>query len=120
MTDSDPARHYRDVIGELTAAADALRERDRTRAAALARELVDLDEAMVRAEERAAMSRLAVEIRWETVLDALWKEQWMTLKRHPKPAPDTDPERLDALDREADLAAKEVLDAAQTRFPFLR
>ena len=118
--DRDAARRYKDVIAELTAAADALRERDRARAADLARELVDLDAAMVAARTRAGMSRLALELRWEAVLEALWHEQWMTLKPHPRPAPDVDPERLDALDREADLAATEVLDAARHRFPFLR
>ena len=117
---TDPARRYKDVIGELTVAADALRERERVRAGALARELVELDDAMVRAEERAAMSRLAAEIRWEMVLDALWNEQWMTLRPHPRPDPDADPEQLGALDRETDLAADAVLDAARLRFPFLR
>ena len=120
MTDRDPARHYRDVVGELTAAADGLRERDRDRAADLARELVDLDKAMVSAAERAAMSRLAVELRWEMVLDALWKEEWMELKLRPRPDPEADPERLAALDREAVLAANEVLETVRTRFPFLR
>jgi hypothetical protein len=120
VTDLDPAHHYRDVIGELAGAADALRERDRARAAALSRELVDLDAAMLRAEERAALSRFAVELRWELVLDALWTEQWMTLRPHPRPNRAADPDRLDSLDREADLAANEVLDAARHRFPFLR
>jgi hypothetical protein len=115
---ADPARLYKDVVGELTAAAAGLRARDRARAADLARTLVDLDAAMVRAEERAAMSRLAVEIRWEMVLDALWEEQWMTLKRHPLPDTGADPERLDALDWEADLAANELLDTVRHRFPF--
>ena len=105
------------VVGELTAAADALRERDKAHATALARRLVELDAAMVRAEERAALSRLAVEIRWEMVLDALWDEQWMTLKPHPRPDPDADAERLDALDREADLAADDVIAAASEPLP---
>ena len=120
MTDRDPARHYRDVIGELSAAADGLRERDRARAADLARELVDLDEAMAHAAERAGLSRLAVELRWEMVLDALWKEEWMELKPHPRPDPEADPERLGALDREAVLAANEVLETVRSRFPFFR
>ncbi len=120
MIENDPARRYKDVIGELTAAADALRDRDRARAAALARELVDLDAAMVAAGERAGMSRLAVELRWEAALEALWDEQWMTLKPRPRPDPDADPERLDELDRAADLAATELLDAVRTRFPFGR
>jgi hypothetical protein len=118
--DRDPARRYKDVIGELTAAADALRESDRARATELARRLVGLDAAMVAAEQRAAMSRFAFELRWESVLEALWKESWMILKPRPRPAPDADPERLDALDREVDLAANAVLDATRHRLPFLR
>ena len=117
---TDAARRYKEVIGELTAVADALRERDRVQAAALARRLVELDTAMVRAAERAALSRFALELRWEAVLEALWQEAWMTLRPRPAPDPGADPERLDALDRELDLAADEVLAAARRRLPFLR
>jgi hypothetical protein len=118
MIENDGARRYREVIGELTTAADELRARDRARAAALARQLVDLDDAMVRAEVRAGLSRLAVEIRWELVLDTLWDEQWMTLRPRPRPDPDADPDQLDALDDAADLAANAVLDAVRRRLPF--
>lgn len=113
---TDAARRYREVVGELTAVADELRRRDQARAAALARRLVELDVAMVRAEERAAMTRLAAELRWEAVLEALWQEQWMTLRPHPRPDPDADPERLGALDDEVDRAAAAVVDAARRRF----
>ncbi len=112
----DAARRYKDVIGELTTAADALRTRDRARAGALARSLVELDDAMVRAQVRAGMSRLAVELRWEAVLTALWNEQWMTLRPRPKPDPDADPEQLDALDRAAEQAAADLLEATRRRF----
>lgn len=118
MSENDGARRYREVIGELTNAADELRARDRERAAALARQLVDLDEAMARAEVRAGTSRLAVEIRWELVLDTLWDEQWMTLRPRPRPDPDADPDRLDALDDAADRAAASVLEAVRHRLPF--
>jgi len=117
---TDAARRYKEIVGELTAVAEELREKDKAQATALARRLVELDSAMVRAEERAALSRLAVEIRWEMVLDALWDEQWLTLKRHPQPDPGAEADRLDALDREAGLAADAVLAAARNRFPFLR
>lgn len=117
---TDAARRYKEVIGELTAVADELRAHDEEQATALRRRLVDLDVAMVRAEERAAMSRFALELRWEAVLEALWPELWMTLKPRPRPAADADPDRLDALDDELDLAAAEVLAATRRRLPFLR
>jgi hypothetical protein len=112
----DATRAYKDVIGELTAAADALRERDRVRAAALARRLVDIDAEMVRAEQRAALSRLGVELQYDAVLDALWDEEWMTLKPRPRPDPRADPERLDALDEAAARAAAAVMDTVRRRF----
>jgi hypothetical protein len=123
MTDAageyDAAREYKDVIGELNAAAEAMRVRDHDRAEALRSELVDLDAAMTTAADRAARSHQAVEQHWEAVVEALWNEQWMTLRLPPRPDPDADPEQLDALDMAADRAAMEVLDAAaRPRFPF--
>lgn len=117
---SDAVRRYKDIVGELTDIADRLREHDGEQAVALKRRLVELDNAMVRAEDRAAMSRLALELRWEAVLEALWAESWLTLRPRPAPAPDADPEQLDALDRELDLAADGVLAAIRRRLPFLR
>jgi hypothetical protein len=120
VSDVDPVRAYKAVIAELTAAAEALRDRDRARAAELTENLVDLEEARVRAEERAVQSRTAVEDRRQMVLDALCDEEWLPLKPYPRPDPDADPERLEALDREAGLAADAVIAAARHRFPFLR
>lgn len=104
------AREYKDVIAGITAAADALRERDRERAAVLARELVRREEEMVRAGERAALTRLGVELSWESALEALWVESWMKLRPRPGPDPGADPARLAELDaaveeRSADLQA---------------
>jgi hypothetical protein len=109
------SREYKDVIAELTAAAEALRERDRVRAAALARQLVEIDASLGRAEERAALSRLGVELQWDTVLEALWDESWMTLRPPPMPDPAADPARLAALDAAAERAAVALLDAVRRR-----
>jgi hypothetical protein len=118
--EGDAARRYKDVVGELTAAAEALRARDRERATVLSSRLVDLETAMVAATDRAERSHRAVGMHWEAVVEALYPEEWMTLKLPPRPDPDADPNELDALDMAADRAALEVLDAARRRFPFLR
>ena len=110
-----PAQRYKDVVADLTAAADALRERDRQRADALARELVELDDARARAEERAALSLFAAEMAWEDALDSLWEESWMTLRPRPDPDPTADPAALDALDREVEQAAAELRHAVRRR-----
>jgi len=113
----DAAHEYKNVIGELTAAADALRARDRERAEALESRLGELDTAMLRAVDRAARSRRAVGMHWESVLDALGYEEWMTLKPPPRadPEADADPDTLDDLDMASDRAAVAVLDAVERR-----
>lgn len=80
------AREYKKIMSGITAAADQLREHDRRRAAELTRELVDRDDAMARIGERAALTRLGVELHWEAALEVLWGESWMTLR----PMPTTD------------------------------
>jgi hypothetical protein len=110
------AQRYKDVIADLSTAADDLRERDRLRAAELARELVDLDAAMKRAGDRAAVSLFFAEVAWEDALDALWQESWMTLRPRPHPDPDADPAQLDELHAALDRASVELKDAARRRF----
>jgi len=115
---SSGAQAYRKIVEGLAGAADDLRERDRQLAAELARRLVDLDLAMVRAGERAALSRFVAELAWEDALDALWEESWLTLR--PRPAPDrtADPARLTELDAEVERAAAELHEAVRKRFGF--
>jgi len=115
VSDVDPARAYKDVIAELTVAADALRDRDRARAAELARKLVDLDEAMVRATDRANRSRQAVDMQWENILETLANEDGLLLKLPPRPDPDADPDELDAKSMASDRAAAAVIEAAERR-----
>jgi hypothetical protein len=110
------AREYKEVIAGITAAAEALRERDRERAAALARELVGLTEAMERAEERAGLTRLGVELHWEAALEALWVESWMKLRPRPGPAPNVDPAAIDALDAEVEARSAELQEAVRRRW----
>ena len=110
------AREYKEVVAGIAAAAEALRERDRERAAALNRELVGLAEAMAHAEERADLTRLGVELHWEAALDALWVESWMKLRPRPGPDPRADPADIDALDAEVEVRAAELLEATRRRF----
>jgi hypothetical protein len=110
------ARSYKDVIGELVAAADALRERDRARATQLKRQLVDLEAVLAHALERAALSRLGVELQRDVVLEALADEAWMVLPPRPQPAPDADPDRLPDLEEAAHHAAEQLQELARRRF----
>jgi hypothetical protein len=110
------AREYKEVVAGIAAAAEALRERDRQRAAQLNRELVGLAEAMAHAEERAGLTRLGVELHWEAALEAVWVESWMKLRPRPGPDPRADAAEIDALDAEVEARAAELLDATRRRF----
>jgi hypothetical protein len=109
-------RRYKDLVAGIDEAARKLQAADRERAAALAVELVELEQRMQRAGERAALTRMGVELSWEEALDALWVESWMQLRRRPDPAPGGDPDRLDELDAEVEARTADLLAAVRRRF----
>lgn len=111
----DAARAYKDVISELDAASAALREREGRQVAALERRLEELVVAAVDAERSAALARLAAELTWDRVVDELWHEAWMTLRGHPQPAADADPDALDALVVAVERAAEAVVETRRRR-----
>lgn len=111
------ARIYKEITARLADSAADLRERDRRRAVELVRRLVELEAAMTAAGERAALSSLGVELAWEAALEALWSEQWMTLRPRPEPDPRADPRHLDLLD-EAVQERSAALRTAVRRGPF--
>jgi hypothetical protein len=100
MTQPGPsaARRYKDITGGMTEAVARMRREDAERARRLADSLVELHEAMSVAADREALTVLGVALQWESALESLWHEQWMTLR--PLPAPDlsASPRDLDYLD----------------------
>jgi hypothetical protein len=109
------AREYKEIVARFTAAADALIERDRERVEQLGRELVRLDDEMVRAGERAAVTRFVAELHWEAALESLWVESWMKLRRRPAPDPRADPADLARYEAEVELRSAELQDAVRRR-----
>lgn len=113
----DAVRAYKDVIGELDAASAALRERDRGRADVLRHRLVELGKVAAEADHHAALARFAVAMQWDSVVDALWKEDWLTLRTPPQPdrSPDgrPDPNDVEALIVAVERAAAAVRDAGR-------
>ena len=111
----EAARVYKAVVAELSAEAEALRERERREVVVLRRRLAELDRVRTEAEHRAALARLTVELGWDGVVDVLWHEDWMTLRAHPVPDSDADPDALDALVAAAEQAADRVRETARRR-----
>lgn len=109
------ARRFREITADLTEAVERHRIGDRERAAELAVRQVELREWMLRAGEREALTRVAITLRWEAVLDALWAEQWMPLRPIPGPnsaAAGSDP---DSCDQVVDARYEALLDLLRKR-----
>ena len=110
-------RSYKDIIGELDAASAALRKRDNDRAGELEHRLVELATVAAEAEHHAALARFAVAVQWDAVVDALWKEDWLTLRTQPKPdrGPDGEatPDDVQSLIVAVERAAAAVRDAGR-------
>ena len=92
------ARRYKDITGGMTDAVARMRDADRQRAARLGETLPELEEAMRAASNRAALTELAVYLRWEAAMESLWSEDWMTLRPLPEPDPRGNPRDVDYLD----------------------
>jgi hypothetical protein len=121
MTEHSPAERYRAETARIASAAEALRHRDAVRAAELEDRLAVLDDRMGRIGERAAMSELAARSHWETALDAMWSEPWMTVRPFPRPDPSVDPRRLAEYEQEMYAAHQALMALIQrTKFGFRR
>jgi hypothetical protein len=116
-----PAQRYRELTGAIADASRELRDRDADRVRELRRLLAVLDDRMERVGERTSMSSLAARTHWETALDALWAEPWMTVPPFPRPDPQADPARLTQYEQEMYEAHAELMGLVQrTRFGFRR
>jgi hypothetical protein len=109
------ARRYKDITGGMTDAVARMRRFDTERAAQLTEILVELDERMRTASNRAAISELASYLRWEAAMESLWGESWMTLRPLPLPDPNTNPRDLDYLDAVVEQRFQVLLEIIRRR-----
>ncbi|GAA3244419.1 hypothetical protein GCM10017691_50440 [Pseudonocardia petroleophila] len=109
------AREYKAVVEGLSAAAAELREQDAERATALGYLRVTQHDAMTEAAGRAGLTRAVVALHWETALERLWQESWLTLRPPPAPTPGVDPARLDELDAEVARCADVLQEVTRRR-----
>lgn len=92
-----------------------MRRFDTERAAQLTEELAELDEAMQAAGNRAALTELAVYLRWEAAMESLWGERWMTLRPLPLPDADARAGDLDFLDAVVEQRYQALLEIVRRR-----
>lgn len=109
------ARRYKEISAGMTEAVERMRAQDREKAVELSRRLVDLDEAMGAAADREALTVLTVALMWESALEALWNEQWMTLRPLPQPDARATPAELDYLDAVAEQRYAALREAVRSR-----
>ncbi|MEO6084370.1 MAG: hypothetical protein ABIQ18_14820 [Umezawaea sp.] len=76
---------YKEIIGGAAEAVAAMRARDEARVAELVARLAESQERMARAVEHAKVVRLGAALHWESAVEALWDERWMSMSPMPKP-----------------------------------
>jgi hypothetical protein len=95
----------------MTDAVDRHRAADQARSVELGERVAELEQRMYQAGERAGLTRLAIALRWESVLDALLREEWMRLRPLPEPSPDAAGRDLAAWDDAVDESYQALLAA---------
>lgn len=118
MSGAEPTagQRYKDVMAELTGVTGHVRAADKARAKALRERLVGLDDEMLRASGRAALTEAVVQLHWERALDMLWAEQWMKLRMLPDPDPGVSSDELDFCDAEVQARADQLAAMVRRRW----
>lgn len=93
----DAARRYKARIAEVTGGLDARADLNTERVKALDKTVQALGWQLREASDRHLLTRMCVELAWETALDALWVESWITMHPFPKPDGRAKASELDAL-----------------------
>jgi hypothetical protein len=109
------ARRYKDIVAGMTDAVEALRGKDTEWARELADALPELHEQMSAAVDREALTVLGIALQWESALELLWHEQWMTLAPMPKPDPTASGRDLDYLEAVVAQRYDTLYDAVRRR-----
>jgi hypothetical protein len=104
-----PAEQYKAIIAGIEAGTTAQRATDQARAKDLAKEFAELDATMRRVGQLTALTRFAVDLHWESALEALTAEPWMVLRPFPRPDPRADPDALHRIDEEMHAAYERLM-----------
>lgn len=111
----DAARRYKARIAEVTGGLDARADLNAERIKELDRRVNALGWQLREASDRHLLTRLCVELAWESALDALWVESWITMRPFPKPDPWAKAADLDALLATVEQRAAELRSEVQGR-----
>jgi hypothetical protein len=76
---------YKEIIGTAGEAIASMRAHDEERVAHLVARLAESQDRMAEVIEREKVVRLGVALHWESAVEALWDERWMSMRPMPKP-----------------------------------
>jgi type II secretory pathway component PulJ len=111
----DAARRYKARVAEVTSGLDARAELNAQRVEELGKRVQALGRQLREASDRHLLARLCVELAWESALDALWVESWITMRPFPKPDPWAKAADLDTLLATVEQRAAELRSEVQGR-----
>jgi hypothetical protein len=83
---------YKEIIGSIDEAVEAMRAQDQAHVADLVARLSESQDRMADVIDREKIVKLGAQLHWESAVEALWDERWMRVSPMPK-ADETAPAR---------------------------
>lgn len=99
MNNGDAVRRYKELMAGNDEAVNRMRAHDLAQMEGLRRKLKDDRQSLAQASERERVARSVSAAYWETAVEELWKERWLTVGRPPQPVavgPEADAYNCDA------------------------
>jgi len=109
------AERYKEIIGGAAEAIATMRARDEARVAELAAKLAESQDRMADAIERQKVVRLGAALHWESAVEVLWDERWMSMSPMPKPDERVPPRDQREYNTAMDLAYQALEESLQKR-----
>ncbi|WP_309111877.1 hypothetical protein [Saccharothrix sp.] len=106
---------YKEIVAVAGEAVRRMREVDHQRVKEALDRLVASQDRMAEAVEQEMLTRVGVTLLWESALDLLWDERWLTMKPLPAPDESVPPRPQEHYNGMMELAHQRLEDSLQKR-----
>jgi hypothetical protein len=110
----EAVRRYKELADRNTDAVRRMREHDRAVAEQLRKQLGAADLALFQSFARERMSTVTVRMHWDSVVETLWAERWLSIGPPPDPIPPPPGMTPDQADAEVERTYDALRDALGT------
>jgi hypothetical protein len=106
---------YKEIVGWVDEAVGRMREQDREKVAELSERLSNAQRLLDETAARERATRAGVQTHWESVVEELFHERWLTMSPLPQPNHSVPQRDLNHYDAEVGRTYEELVDAMRKR-----